>query len=280
MVVRLKEPNGNETNFVDDVVEERRNGSNATYFRNISTAWKERVEEYINNKGNPENIGQTIISPVDKKKFINLYNSSDNDSAHKKIICALRNRILQLCPSCGEDGTPNTLDHYLPKTSYPEFAILSKNLFPMCDICQGGKGTKTLDSDGNRLFLHPYYDEFLGSQIIALVISEPFSSPMNFGLHSHADLDIEASALVERHIAELQLNKRFSHYFRDQYIRLLKLVAMMSDDGGNIDDYLRMFKYNAELKSVNSWEHIFYESVLSNEGLMNYLCNEELPERL
>src|SRR3546814_3004594 len=54
---------------------------------------------------------------------------------------------LNHCPACGEPGTPNTLDHYLPKGRYPHFCVTPLNLFPMCDACQQAKGEKTGDAD-------------------------------------------------------------------------------------------------------------------------------------
>jgi len=51
------------------------------------------------------------------------------------------------------------LDHFMPRSKYPEFSILSWNLIYVCKECnQDYKKSSFLTTDGTRKFLHPYYD--------------------------------------------------------------------------------------------------------------------------
>jgi hypothetical protein len=96
---------------------------------------------------------------------------------------ALRGRILNRpsvarCPFCGISES-STLDHYLPKEEYPEFATFSKNLVPSCFPCNTRKRDKILDEATNvRLFLHPHFDHVPTSGFL------------------RADANIEANALI------------------------------------------------------------------------------------
>ncbi len=260
-----------EIEYIDNVVAQRTANPNKTYFRDYSNSWKVRVREYLDNFGNPENINDSLITSVaEKNKFINLYESDKKNFIHVPIIDELRNRELQFCPSCGEDGTPNTLDHYLPKRPFPEYSILSRNLFPMCDICQGEKKANTLSNDGEKLFIHPYYDDFITNQIIELVVSPPYNAPTNFRVKAKSSLSQSQRKLVNHHIDELNLHKRYSKFLKDEYIRLLKLVVRMRGKGFDILAQIQSFHDMAEMKSVNTWGQIFYSGVLANDDLLNY----------
>ncbi|QNP60067.1 HNH endonuclease [Paenacidovorax monticola] len=75
----------------------------------------------------------------------------------------LRGKLLQRirvarCPFCSLNET-STLDHYLPKESYPEFSIFPENLVPSCAVCNTRKRDRILIEGTNvRMFLHPCYD--------------------------------------------------------------------------------------------------------------------------
>ncbi len=273
MVIRLSPPDYNDEDIITQIVKERQNGKNSVFFTTFEPQWKSRLGNYIANGGNPEKItpDNSICSVANKKKFLTLYNSPQEESIQKPILKDLRERTLQYCPACGEDGTPNTLDHYLPKDLYPEFAVTTKNLFPMCDICQGKKSVGTLNNDGERLFLHPYFDDFLDEQVIQLNIGEPYSSPRTIEVVAHENIPPLLQELVNRHLDKLEVQQRFYHFFRSEYIRLLKLADDIRQDGLNMRQQINIFKRNAHRKSINSWGHVFYESVLRNNELVYFL---------
>lgn len=80
------------------------------------------------------------------------------------IINKLReNDSTSLCPMCGSMHR-GTLDHVLPKTSWPEFSLLTKNLVPACKCNQ--MKSATLGLGHNQRMLHPYYDDVLKERLI------------------------------------------------------------------------------------------------------------------
>jgi len=277
MVVPLKPPDVVELDLIDAVVAERKGGRNADFFEEKYAAWRERIEKYISAKGNPEDVRPWPDILPYKKMFLNLYGNPKAGSSHGKVLSKLRERTLQLCPACGEDGTPNTLDHYLPKEDYPEFAITAVNLFPMCDICQGKKLRETTDLHNQRLFLHPYYDDFLGQEVVILKIGGPFQAPTDVLIEPSPVLTLAQSALIRRHLGALEIPARYQHFFRDQYLRLLRLVSDMRSEGQDVRAMLGLFLTMAASKSLNSWPHIFYAAVLSNAALLDYLETAQLP---
>lgn len=280
MVVRLECPDADQNAFIDQVVAQRQNGVNAAFFTGIQANWKLRVQSYRGCGGDPALIKPMAAFTAHAGRFQNLYLNPTEDSVQKPVLQALRSRIHQFCPACGEDGTPNTLDHYLPKQTYPEFSITAWNLFPMCDICQGEKGTKTVNAANERLFLHPYFDQLMDAQVVELKIGTPYNAPTSISVAPHSALAAAESALVGRHLDELNISKRFNHFFKSEYLRLLRLVKEIRDDGMDVTMMLGYFRRNAKDKSINSWGHVFYMAVLSNPALMDYLRDGQLPTDL
>lgn len=276
MPTKLPLPEINDIDLIETIVKERSKEPNKTYFTTYKDKWVVRAREYSDHCGNPENIVTSAIDADSKDKFINLYNSPKG-IVKTGIINILRNHTLKFCPFCGEAGSPATLDHFLPKDKYPEYSILSANLVPMCDKCQGAgaKGSKVLDTHSKRLFLHPYYDSIEDLEILVLTIKPPYDKGTDFELNVNDNItDTELKALCERHIKTLLISQRYRNYFSDEYVRLKKLVKQLLKKGKNPDDLpviIHSFYEKEVLVSVNYWDAVFYKSVLENQPLMNYL---------
>lgn len=280
MVTKLPLPETCSIALVDAVIAERANGPNAGYFNGISAEWRSRIEVYIEEHGNPESVPKWPAIHMHRTRFHTLYNSPQENHSQYSVLKGLRDRKLQFCPSCGEEGSPSTIDHYLPKEDYPHFSVTPANLTPMCDACQTAKGQKTVNEDGRRIFLHPYFDDFLISQVLQLTIGRPFNAPEDFALEPFCDLEPELAALVGRHIHDLQMEERYGAFFRDEYLRLLHLSQEYREMGLDIVEHIPVFQRLYRKKSINLWPHIFYTSVLADQELLDYLRNGDLPEYL
>ncbi|QIO48699.1 hypothetical protein HA464_32375 (plasmid) [Rhizobium leguminosarum bv. trifolii] len=276
MVMYLPSPQTDSEQLVDDIVVERQNGPNAAYFTGISPAWRARVADYIAQGGSPAAVPTWPQIEPRKTSFLTLYLSPADGSVQGEILKVMRKHGLSVCPACGEPGAPNTLDHYLPKTRYPHFCVTPHNLFPMCDACQKEKDTKTGDAQTPRFFLHPYYDTFLVHQILDLTIQAPFETP-TFTLNVSQALEPDQITLVTAHVRELALAERYGHFFRNQYRRLIRLVTRMRENHQDVRATLATFTFAAADPSPNSWDHIFYTSVMSNPPLLAYLEAGGLP---
>ncbi|PZQ11849.1 MAG: hypothetical protein DI565_16800 [Ancylobacter novellus] len=149
----------------------------------------------------------------------------------------------------------------------------------MCDACQKEKGTKTGDTADPRFFLHPYFDVFIAEQVLELTVEAPFTAPV-FNLHPSPVLTPARERLVARHLRELAIGPRYIRFFREQFRRLLRLVSKMRASKQDVRASLELFKANAEIPTLNGWEHIFYDAVLSNAAFLNFLENEDLPVNL
>jgi hypothetical protein len=279
MVMTLPLPTVDSVQLASDVVAERANGVNAAFFNGIQQEWCLRIQQYIDAAGSPPAVSTWTAIQVKKKSFLNLYASPAANSAHGQMLQTMRKHDLTICPSCGELGRPNTLDHYLPKDIYPHFCVTPVNLFPMCDACQLAKGTKVGNVQSPRFFIHPYFDTFIAEQVLRLDIYAPYDTP-TFALTIVEGLDPISEHLLQSHVRELEIERRYASFFRNQHRRLLRLVGAMRKAGQDVEQTLTTFTQGATEPSLNSWDHVFYSSVIGNPALINYLTNSHLPQYL
>lgn len=274
MVMLLPKPTACGVQLVTDVVLQRAGGKNAAFFQSIQAQWIQHVQDYALHQGSPLTLGIWSAAQSHEKSFLNLYAKPRSDSAQGKALKILRGHKLQLCPACGEAGTPRTLDHYLPKKPYFHFVITPLNLSPMCDICQEEKKQKT-DDGVARFFIHPYFDQFSIEQLITLTIQGPYNAP-KFTLAANKALTSQEHALVSSHVRELAIESRYADFCITEYRRLLRLVRQTRTLGRAVRQQLEAFRCMREIPSRNSWEHVFYQGVLDDDPLMNHLEHGDL----
>ncbi len=257
------------------VIAERQAGANAALFTGWAAEWRQRVQVYLQHGGSPDQVPTWPQIAGHAGTFQRLYTHARPGSTQRTVLDQLRGHGLDLCPACGEAGAPQTLDHYLPKGRYPEFSIEPANLFPMCDACQGAKKEKTGDAAG-RYFIHPYFDTFSRPQIVSVSITPPYDSP-GFLLAPHPELEVVEAVLVGSHLRELDIHERYVVFFRNEHRRLLRNVSAMRASGQDVIQTLGGFMAGFAYPTLNSWQHVFYDGVLSNSDLCRYLATEQLP---
>lgn len=62
-----------------------------------------------------------------------------------------------ICPYCAQ-RLVSVLDHYLPKSSFPDLAVTPTNLVPVCQDCNKAK-LDAVACTAEELFVHPYFDD-------------------------------------------------------------------------------------------------------------------------
>lgn len=258
-----------EEKLVREYVQDRV-GRNAEIFSRFEGAWIRAVRRYVEHQGNPEEIRPINVYLSLARKLRRLY--SHPTGRAKSVKADLRKHGLFHCPFCGEMGKPNTLDHYLPKEVFPEFAITPTNLVPMCDKCQTEKGNDYLDDDGNKAFLHPYFD--CGDIVIYVEMNGGFEPPRSLDIVFEANADVED--ICQRHIAGLNMKSRFGEYFSKEHVNLkMNIEKRFSDKGEDAEEHIRRYleivKELHEAKSVNHWDTITFRSLLRSEDWIEFM---------
>jgi 5-methylcytosine-specific restriction endonuclease McrA len=306
MVAKLPKPLFNSFEILQTVIDERVH--HRDFFCALKNDWDNSILNYRECCGNPCNIQPLDLSNYISQERVNIeqdkqpkknesLDSLERLTARRKasliglytpelnkdlysILEKMRDKHgLRFCPCCGEPGKPGTLDHYLPKSIYPEFSIIVENLTPMCSDCQGLKGNDVLDNFGNKIYLHPYFDR-IDLVYIELNIWPPYANPSGFRASIPNTLPQELKNLVERHIKDINFIERFEEYCTSEYSDLLITIAQEKEDQQRetVAQSIQRFLTKAELKAPNYWEAIFYRGVISNQQLLDFLETSDLSE--
>lgn len=112
-----------------------------------------------------------------------------------------------LCAYCGSSPT-TTLDHYLAKDPYPEYAIFPANLVPSCNKCNPPRSI--FDAAGQRALIHPYFDAIPTARLLeASIILVGGLPSVTFRVVLAYPADAEFRDLYERHCRLLDLLARY-----------------------------------------------------------------------
>jgi hypothetical protein len=286
MVSKVKIPGEDSLDVLKGVLSERRKYK--PFYNRIANDLLKQAELFIEHQGNP-----LMLAPLNldnytdsaeeasqrKQSLIGLYTPNNDKLPFSQLETMRKRNGLVVCPSCGEPGRPRTLDHYLPKDIFPELAVLLLNLTPMCDWCQGEKLTGYLTEDGQKRYIHPYFDD-VNQPLFSISFTPPFATP-SIDISVKDELPEALISLVKSHLKGVDFLTRFKEYFKTRYISVLR-KAQKCRQPEEIDfrQTLGLLLEMEEEKSINSWDAVLYRSVLENDELMDYLENSALPDNL
>lgn len=288
MVTRINPPDEDSIDVIETVISERKKF--LSFYKAIAGDLKTQFNTYKACKGNPEHLKPLNLlkytkseqEAIDRKKsLINLYTPAQKKFPFRILEKMRKKHRLIYCPSCGEDGTPGTLDHYLPKEIFPELAICIDNLTPMCTTCQGHKSTHYLTVKHKKAYFHPYYDH-AKKCLFHIDIIPPYQRPSGFKVCVADIIDKDYKRLIESHIDGIRLKERIEEYCESKHLHLLRLIAdeREYEDPLTARQLIRIYCKQEEVKTFNSWGAIYYRSVLNNPSLLKYLDSGELPKFL
>jgi len=164
------------------------------------------VKAYRWYEANAPELGGAVpaqLSASAAKAFLRAYRGAAQiEQLRKNILKAAR-----FCPYCGID-IPYTLDHYVPKASFPEYAVYPDNLIPCCGECNLRRGDRWLDG-GKRLHVNMYFDRISAVRILLAHIQvKDGSVDVTYRIDPARGAG-KFMALYVRHVGSLKLLGRF-----------------------------------------------------------------------
>jgi hypothetical protein len=112
------------------------------------------------------------------------------------------------CPFCGQRDV-KTVDHYLPKQRYPEFAVFAANLIPCCSDCNKAKGEHLAGVRAAQIF-HPYFDDWSMHRIVHANVAVGDKVDVTFEVRPVPGLSPETLARARTHFELLELGRLYS----------------------------------------------------------------------
>lgn len=139
-------------------------------------------------------------------------NSSAFKSVRKTIMDNLPEGMKGKCPFC-MISEPDTLDHYFPESTYPEYIVYSPNLVPCCSKCNKLKGNATF-KEGHRIALHYYFDQIPTEQFFYIKVVVDNGIPV-ISFEPKTDTLGEIGIIIANHYERLELSTRYQEQCND-----------------------------------------------------------------
>lgn len=246
-----------------------------------------QFDDYLDAVSNPQRDLKEITSKwtYNKKDTTTvgyrLYHLYDNDKNHipqlrQDIINNNGGEIILQCPLCGA-GNPIELDHYAPRSKFPEFSVMAQNLIPICHDCNENKDNDYLSATGERLFFNAYYDVLTSDVLYDVVItysnSTPFANVAMRTIPSPSKETMIAMSTIEK----LELKKVYN---REINSKLRDLASLLSSEIQHTHQTKEEFwqqkvdTYQDQINSiadVNDLSRRLYEAILANDNFKNWL---------
>lgn len=171
------------------------------------------------------------------------------------------------CPYCGL-GHVSTLDHYLPKMSFPIFSVHPPNLVPACKDCNTGKSS-AIALKAEDQCLHPYFDHghFVNDQWLYAKVNQNTPASVLFYVRPPDSWDSVSKGRVHSHFALYKLDSRYSLEAANELASLRLILSTLYETSG-VAGVKFILKTNAdayEKQNINSWQTALYQALAASD---------------
>lgn len=212
------------------------------------------------------------VGAVTKDELVELYNEhlSKTNGAARAVYDRIRNAAPHnRCPLCGV-GNVAHCDHHLPKSRYPNLAILPINLVPACHFCNYTKRTKYPKTAGQQTF-HPYFDQHLLAVAWVRATLHPGSPPvLVFDTDPPPTWPTIDQERVKQHFNACGLAITFATNANDELPILRDRLKLLASSGGAaaVQQFLND-ECTVHSKRPNSWQYATYRTLASDQWFVN-----------
>lgn len=212
---------------------------------------------------------EIVLGTVTKKELKDVYSSHMVGRAKPARVIydtLLSQAPLGRCPFCGF-GHASTLDHYLPKTKFPQLSVLPLNLVPSCKDCNTGKST-AIATTANEQSLHPYFDHqnFIDEQWIYAEVIQTTPATIRFFVEAPAHWNDIPKVRVKSHFEDFKLASRYSVEASNQLACLRDSLAnyrdLLGPDG--VRQHLTIEAQSHARQHRNSWQTAMFQALAAN----------------
>ena len=250
--------------------------SNQVEMKLLESTVLSRFDEYENNKLELSNIGESPILNTSHRKVLKGCYTRNNKyyigRLTATIIATQSAHVRANCPYCGL-SVPDTIDHYLPKTEFPEYSILPINMIPSCSTCNRIKNEEWVEN-GVRSCINFYYDSFIKYKYLHTIISFKDGNT-NFPtitckLVQPLELVNDEFNIVKSHYKKLKLLKKYETSCESEVSNIYQEISDAKEvDLGQHKKALERRKVALEKNlGINHWRTSLYQALAaSNEFL-------------
>lgn len=275
-MIKLNIPKLSQEEIYKDCTNNIRKGTRLTYLLNSKTVIVEKSKEYdlLALQGELYTIREhdDVCGMAKKEDMVWLYdNKFVKDGGRKYYNQLLLIPPYGICPLCGQRRV-STLDHYLPKTLYPTYAITSYNLVPSCYECNKAKATVSADTRVNET-IHPYYDDFDDEVWVKAEVIESRQVGFNYYTYKPNNWSSEKYNRAKKHFDTYKLDKLYSSHAAEEYCEYLYSIKKLFAIGREklVKSDLAERVAASRSNRLNTWKAAMYSALLESEWYFNQL---------
>lgn len=153
---------------------------------------------------------------------------------------------INACPYCGF-GEISEIDHFLPKSIYPEFSVFYFNLVPSCHICNSKKGNK------KNICIHPYFEDIKDIDKMLWAEFKLENESLIFYYHKQKNIPF----IVEKHVDTFDILNR---YKERASLYISNKIAYYKFFKGDLLDNIR----DEHKSSTNIYLKVMYKAILDD----------------
>jgi len=213
--------------------------------------------KYITAQGRPSEMVPLGLPANVRSALISNFDLVRSDQGLESIRDALMSRTRSgECPMCGS-AQAGTLDHYLPKSIFPEFSILGKNLVPACSYCNNTKSDRLPTGPSSRFF-HPYFDQLPPARVLFANIDVEDTVTVDYQIRRSPDVDAQLVDVLEFHFVELGLAKIYRANANGELFNRYEALTEYLGPGQDVDAVKRYLDREARscraYRGLNDWK--------------------------
>lgn len=271
----------------NDIGESLKNGPKYKNKDNYNN-FKSKVENQI------DNYDKVVSEDPDELSTLNALWEKDCDekttatnmySTKREEIVKLKNDLLKIngngveykCPICELDNVEH-LDHYIPISIMPEFAVMPKNLIFLCEKCNTKKKDKWLDTNCNRIIFNVYFDKPSKLDILKCNIIESNGLPYAEIIENSNISQTQNSILELQTYKELDIIKRYQSKVNDvlkqECLRLQNIIKEGKNNGKDFEliweEYLKIFIECLKEINLDVINHFLYQGITESTYLKSW----------
>lgn len=212
----------------------------------------------------------------DQKEALKLLYNSQNKllkELRKGLVYGPENRIFNTCQYCTLNEISG-LDHFVPKSEFPEFSVNPQNLFPCCSVCNNLKGEKWRD-DESSIFLNLYLDDLPKEQYLKVEITDIEEGlPLIVFKIENENISPSLLTVITKHYENLNLTERFLGFGNDVISDFIRDITSYRESSLTKEQIreITLKKCNDERMyyGYNYWQTVLKEALVLSEKFLNY----------
>lgn len=170
-----------------------------------------------------------------------------------------------ICPLCGQRVVAS-LDHYLPKSQYPQLTLTPINLVPACSDCNKNKLAQAPQS-AQEQSLHPYFDDLGNERWLVAEIFPSVPPTISFGVRPPAAWPEVLAGRVVHHFQTMELAELYAAQAASELADISYALADVGNSAGTdgVRAHLARELRSRAARDPNSWKTALYEALACSE---------------